>query len=245
MLIGKIARSIAVLIFLSGVASAQPPGPKQQVRTVTIPISIFTKAELKENQVSEFVQMDRLVVQEDKDEQQVLSIRSVSDAPLSIAFIVQEDLAANFNLQIRDIQTFIRALPRGTRVMVAYSRAGSVQIRQRFTDNLEQAATALRIVPGSPSSGPRSPYDAVDEVLSRFDGVPAGRRAILLFSDGLDLSQGANLASITQSFDLDQAVLKAQRKGVPIYSFYSPTVLIEREYSNFIFAAQGALNKIS
>jgi hypothetical protein len=245
MFIGKIARLFTFLLMIATVTWAQSAEPKQQIRTVTIPISIFTKTELKENQVGEYVQMDRLIVREDKEEQKVLSIRSVSDSPLSIAIVIQEDLSSNFNLQIKDIQAFIKALPRGSRVLVAYSRAGSVQIRQRFTDNLEQAAGALRIVAGSPASGPRSPYDAVQDVLGRFDAVPAGRRAILLFSDGLDLSQGANLASITQSFDLEQAVLKAQRKGVPIYSFYAPTTSIEREYSNFSFVAQGALNKIS
>lgn len=223
----------------------QKPEQKQPVRTVTIPISIFTKKELKENQAEEYVQADRLTVTEDKDEQQILSIRSVSNSPLSLALLVQEDLASNFNLQIKDIQEFIRRLPPGTRVMVAYLRSGSPQIRQRFTDDLEKAANSLRIVSGSSSFGPSSPYDGVEEILGRFDGVPTGRRAVLLFSDGLDTSGGGGLASITQSFDLDQAILKAQRRSVAVYSFYSPTVTTENGNSIFILAAQGALNKLS
>ena len=223
----------------------QKPEQKQPIRTVTIPISIFTKKELKENQAEEYVQADRLTVTEDKDEQQILSIRSVSNSPLSLALVVQEDLASNFNLQIKDIQQFIRRLPAGTRVMVAYLRSGSPQIRQRFTDDLEKAANSLRIVSGGSSFAPRSPYDGVDDVLGRFDGVPTGRRAVLLFSDGLDTSGGSGLASITQSFDLDQAILKAQRKSVAIYSFYSPTLATENGNSIFILAAQGALNKLS
>ena len=175
---------------LSGTALGQKPGDKQRVRTVTIPISIFTKKELKENQVEEYVQAERLIVKEDNDEQSILSIRSVSSSPLSIALLIQDDLATNFNLQIRDIQQFIRDLPQGTRVMVAYLRAGSMQVRQKFTDDREKAAKSLRIVSGNPGMAPRSPYDGVDEVLGRFDGVPAGRRAILLFSDGLDTSEG-------------------------------------------------------
>jgi hypothetical protein len=75
--------------------------------------------------------------------------------------------------------------------------------------------------------------------------VPTGRRAILLFSDGLDSSQGLNLASISQSFDLEQALLKAQRKSVAIYSFYSPTTLTDNGNSTLILAGQGALNKLS
>ena len=226
-------------------AFAQPAEEKQRVRTVTIPISIFTKKELKENQVEEFVQAERLIVKEDKDEQQILSIRSVANSPLSIALLIQEDLASNFNLQIKDIQEFIRNLPKGTRVMVAYTRSGTAQIRQRFTDDLDKAAGSLRIVAGSPGLAPRSPFDGIDDILGRFDALPGGRRAILLFSDGLDTSQGLNLASISQSFDLDRAILKAQRKSVAVYSFYSPTTLTENGNSLYILAAQGALAKLS
>jgi VWFA-related protein len=241
----KLLFSIAMAAAFVVASFAQTPEQKQKVRTVTIPISIFTKAELRDNQAQEYVQADRLIVKEDKDEQSILSIRSVSDSPMSIAFVIQEDLATNFNLQIRDIQEFIRGLPAGTRVMVAYTRSGSPQIVQRFTDDREKAAKSLRIVSGSSSFAPSSPYSGVQDLMSRFDGVPTGRRAILLFSDGLDTSQGANLASITQSFDLEQAVLKAQRKGVAIYSFYSPTTTTENGNSTFIYAAQGALAKIS
>jgi len=224
---------------------AQPSQQKQPVRTVTIPISIFTKKELKENQAEEFVQTDRLIVTEDKDEQEILSIRSVSNSPLSIALVIQDDLASTFNLQLADIRQFIRTLPAGTRVMIAYSRSGSILIRERFTDDLEKAAKSLRITAGSPALAPRSPYDGVEDILSRFDAVPTGRRAILLFSDGLDSSQGLNLASISQSFDLEQALLKAQRKSVAIYSFYSPTTLTDNGNSTLILAGQGALNKLS
>ncbi|MBK8467319.1 MAG: hypothetical protein IPL32_15995 [Chloracidobacterium sp.] len=224
---------------------AQKPEQKQPVRTVTIPISIFTKKELKEKQAEEYVQADRLIVKEDKDEQQILSIRSVTNSPLSIAFVIQEDLATTFNLQIKDLKEFIRELPKGTRVMIAYTRVGSVEIRQRFTDDLEKAASSLRIVSGSSNMSPRSPYSGVSEVLGRFDGVPAGRRAILLFSDGFDTSEGMNLASVAQSFDLEQSILKAQRKGVAVYSFYSPTTLSNNTDSPLVLAGQGALDKLS
>lgn len=226
-------------------AKAQPNEPRQPVRTVTIPISIFTKQELKEGQLDEIVQADRLIVHENKDEQQILSIKSVGDSPLSIAFLVQEDLTSNFNLQINDIQQFIRGLPKGTRVMVAYLRGGSAELRQKFTDDLEKAAASLRVVSSSQFAAPRSPYDGVSDTLGRFDAMPAGRRAILLFSDGLDTTNGLNLASITQSFDLDQAILRAQRKSVAVYSFYHPTALTESSNSMLSLGAQGALEKLS
>lgn len=233
------------LLTFPGMLAGQDTEAGQRVRTVTIPISIFTKRELREKELDEFVQAERLIVHEDNDEQQVLSIRSVSTTPLSIALVIQEDLTSSFNLQLRDIKEFIKGLPKGTRVMVAYSRSGSIDIRQRFTDDLDLAANSLRIITGSPTMGPRSPFDGVEQALSRFDSVPAGRRAILLFSDGLDSSEGLNLASISQSFALDQAILKAQRRSVAVYSFYSPTHLTENGNSLFVLAAQGALGKLS
>lgn len=239
---------IGLIILAFGFATVglgQPPEPKPRVRTVTIPISIFTKKELKENQAEEFVQADQLMVKEDNDDQQILSIRSVGDSPLSVAFIIQEDLAAGFNLQIKDIQDFIKGLPEGTRVMIAYSRSGAIQIRQRFTTDRSKAANSLRIVAGNTSMAPRSPYESVREVLSKFDGVPAGRRAILLFSDGLDTSDGLNLASTTQSFELDRAILGAQRQSTAVYAFYSPTATTQEGNSIFVNAAEGALNKLS
>ncbi|MFN0279374.1 MAG: hypothetical protein ACKVRN_12335 [Pyrinomonadaceae bacterium] len=233
------------LIAFSAFAVGQPPEQKQKVRTVTIPISIFTKKELKEKQIEEYVQADRIVVKEDKDEQQILSIRSVDISPLSIALVIQEDLTTNFNLQLGDIKDFIRELPKGTRVMVAYARSGTIEVRQRFTDDLKKASNSLRIVSGSSAFGPRSPYYAVSEVVGRFEGVPAGRRALLLFSDGLDATSGMNLASIAQSFDLNQAISKSQHKGVAVYSFYSPTAPTENGNSIFALAALGALDKLS
>ena len=137
----------AIALIVSS-ASAQRPD-KQRVRTVTIPISIFTKKELRDKQPEEFVQAEQLIVREDKEQQEILSIRSVSTTPLSIAFLIQEDLTSNFNLQIKDIQDFIRDLPSGTRVLVAYMRSGGIEMRQRFTDDLDRAARSLRIVSGS------------------------------------------------------------------------------------------------
>jgi len=235
----------AVLLFAAHAFSQPPEQPRQRVRTVTIPISIFTKKELKERRADEFVQVETIMVKEDNDPQQILSIRSVSDSPLSIAILVQEDLSTGFNNQLADIRQFIRGLPKGTRVMVAYLRSGSPQIIQRFTDDLEAASRTLRIIAANPATAPRSPYDALAQILPRFDATPTGRRAVLLFSDGLDTTGGLNLASITQSADLERAILNAQRRSVAVYSFYWPTGATEGSLSLLATGGQGALQKLS
>lgn len=237
---------IAVVLLASLTASSQQPreAGRQNVRTVSIPISIYTKAEMKSGRPEELIEADRLTVKENKEEQTILSIRSVADTPLALAILVQDDLSSGFNLQLRDIKNFIRNLPRGSRVMVAYIRGGSLQIRQRFTNDLSRAADALRIVTSNSAVSPRSPYDGVIEALNRFDALPAGRRAVLLLSDGLDTS-GGDLSFAGQSIDLDSAILRAQRRSVAVFSIYSPTVVTENAGSRAILAGQSSLQKLS
>ena len=230
---------------ISGIAQAPLPTPRGPIRTVSIPISIFTKQELKEDRLQEFLQLDRLIVKENGDEQQILSIRSVEEAPLSLAILIQDDLGSEFNLQISELKKFITSLPRGSRVMVAYLRGGSSQIRQKFTTDLDAAAKSLRIVTSSNATAPRSPFDGVIDILDRFDALPAGRRAILMVSDGVDVSSGFSNASPSQSLDLDRAILKAQRKSVAVFSVYSPTSSNPNENSTLTLFGQGSLLKFS
>ena len=239
--------SLFASLLVAGTVLGQrlPDGEQQRVRTMSIPISIFTKEELRQGQAEEFVQADRLIVREDKEEQTILSIRSVVDAPLALAILVQDDLSSSFNLQIKDLKRFIRSLPRGSRVMVAYLRGGTLQVRQRFTDDLDRAAESLRIVASSSTVSPRNPYDGVIEALNRFDALPAGRRAILLISDGLDITQGLSDWNPTQSLDLDRAIIRAQRRSVSVFSFYSPASVTERGDTRLILNGQGSLAKLS
>ena len=239
--------SLFATLLIAGAVFAQKVDEKEKprVRTVSIPISIFTKEELRQGQAEEFVQADRLIVKEDKDEQTVLSIRSVVEAPLALAILVQDDLSSSFNLQIKDLKSFIRNLPRGSRVMVAYIRGGTLQIRQRFTDDLDRAADSLRIVASSSTVAPRNPYDSVIDALNRFDALPAGRRAILLLSDGLDITQGLSNSTPTQSLDLERAIARAQRRSVSVFSFYNPASITEGGDSRLILNGQGSLAKLS
>jgi len=237
-----------VLLTVFGVgtfAQTPAPTPKGPIRTVSIPISIFTKQELKEDRLQEYLQLDRLIVKENGGEQQILSIRSVEEAPLALAVLIQDDLGSGFNLEISELKRFITALPRGSRVMVAYLRGGSAQIRQKFTTDLDAAANSLRIVTSSNATAPRNPFDSVIDILNRFDALPAGRRAILMVSDGLDVSNGISNASPFQSIDLDRAILRAQRKSVAVFSVYSPSSSNPNENSTLTLYGQSSLQRLS
>lgn len=240
--------AIGLLFHTAGFAQKKQKNqsiPEQEVRTVTIPISIYTKKELKKNQTEEFLQADRLIVQENGEEQTILSIRSVTTTSLALAVLIQDDLSTEVNLQLEKIRQFIRQMPEGSRVMVAYLRGGTIDIRQKFTDDLEKAAKSIRIVAGSSAAAPRNPYDGVIDTLKRFDALPIGRRAILLVSDGLDVSYGVDSSTPGQSIDLDQAILRAQRKGVAVYSIYASGSLTEKGNSLLINNGQSSLLRLS
>lgn len=233
------------LVFNVVFAQKNKPQDDKNVRVMTIPISIYTKEELKENQAKEFIEADNLTVFESGEEMQILSIRSVSNTPLTLAVLIQDDLSSDVNLQIKLIGEFIRSLPRGSRVMVAYLRGGTTQIKQKFTIDLDKAADSLRIVVGSPAVAPRSPYDGVNEVLKKFDALPNGRRAILLVSDGLDTSNGLSASSALRSNELERAIEKAQKRSVAVYSIYSAGSFTKDGNPSLVNVGQGSLLSLS
>lgn len=192
-----------------------------EVNSVTIPVTAQPRGD---KPPSELQAVPEMTVIEDGAPQQILSIRGSNRAPLALAVLIQDDLAPSVSNEIKGLAEFIRRQPPQTRVMTGYVRSGSLQVRQRFTTDLERAARSLRIPLSSAGAAPYNPYVEIIEALKRFDGQPTGRRAILIVSNGLDLSRGADSAAPTQSVDLQRAIHEAQRRGVAIYAIYSPAV---------------------
>lgn len=209
-------------------------------RPVTIPIGIRVKGAKPEPEL----QMIDLTVTEDGEPQTILSIRAIgTSSPLTLAILIQDDVVSSIANEIKPIGEFIRRLPRGSRVMVGYLRSGSLQVRQKFTTDLEKAAKTLRPPLGVASAAPYNPYVEVIEAIKRFDSQPSGRRAILLVSDGLDISRGADLSSASQSLDLQRAITEAQRRSIAIYAFYAPTVGTQSPI--LITTAQSSLQRLA
>jgi VWFA-related protein len=204
------------------------------VRPVTIPVTVEIDDE--ERRSEEFRTVD-LTVLEDGERQEVLATRSAADrSPLYVAVLVQDDLVPAVATEIAELAAFIRRLPEGSQILVGYMRAGSVQIRQKFTADRERAARSLRIPFGTPTSGPYNPFVSVREALKRFQSQPVGRRAMIVLSDGLDVSRGVESSRPGQSIDLQRAVEDAQRRGVAIYTIFAPTFGSE---SNRLLAGNG------
>jgi VWFA-related protein len=215
-------------------------GVRRDVRTVTIPVTV----RLPERQEqTELHYLEALQVFEDGDRQEILATRGAGRSPMTVAVLIQDDLSSVVSNEIKGIADFIRRLPPGSRVMVAYMRTGALQVRQKFTGDLERAAKSLRIPVSSPAVAPFNPFAQTRDAVKRFESQPVGRRAVLLLSDGVDTSRGFENSSPGTGFDLQRAINEAQRLGVAVYSIYEPTA----NGTNFTLVGngQGSLNRLS
>jgi VWFA-related protein len=215
------------------------------VRTVTIPITIRRKGERAAQQ--ELMPVGTLSLREDGDDQKILSIRAMGiDTPITVAVLIQDDVVTSISNEIATIKDFINHLPKESRVLIGYIRNGSLEVRQTFTADHERATKALRIPIGSATAAPYNPYVEIREGLRRFEATPKGRRAMLVVSDGLDISRGADSSQPSQSIDLQRAIKEAQRQSVAVYSFYAPSVTSNAINNlRLITDGQGSLQRLA
>jgi len=182
-------------------------------------------------------------ISEDGQPQTILSIRAMgTNSPINLLVLIQDDVVSSVSLEVKPLAEFIRKLPRGSRVSVGYMRTGSLQVRQKFTSDLERAARSLRSPLGVSSAAPYNPYVELIDALKRFDSQPAGRRAVLMVSDGVDVSRGFD--SSFQSVDLERAIAEAQRRAVAVYAFFAPTVAANGN-GNLLPNGQSSLQKLA
>ena len=165
--------------------------------------------------------------------------------PLNLAILVQDDLVARVGNEIDLTRQFIRSLPVGSRVMVGYLRAGTLQVRQPFTDDIAKAADSLRLPAASTAVSPYNPYIEVIEALRKFETDANRPNALLLISDGLDVSRGFDITSNANTIDLHRAIREAKRRHVSIYSFYAPTVGLTSWNRTAISFGQSSLTRLS
>ena len=180
---GIVAAILSVIVVGTSRASAQSGGEANTLRSsgsparpVIIPLTIRVKGQVAQSELE--LQSVDLTVNEDGDSQTILSIRAMgTSSPINLMVLIQDDVVSSIGLETKSLAEFIRRLPRGSRVSVGYLRTGSLQVRQKFTSDLEKAAKSVRGPMGVAGVAPYNPYIEVIEAAKRFDAQPAGRRA--------------------------------------------------------------------
>lgn len=165
--------------------------------------------------------------------------------PLNLAILIQDDLVSQVSNEIGVTRDFIRSLPQGSQVMVAYITAGTLQVRQPFTSDLDKAARSLRIPTASITSAPFNPYVEVVEALRKFDKDGTNANALLLISDGLDTSRGFDSTAAGHTLDIDRTINEARKRNVSIFSFYAPSVGLTSHNRLAASYGQSSLNRVS
>jgi hypothetical protein len=165
--------------------------------------------------------------------------------PLNLAILIQDDLTPQVGNELKVTREFIRSLPNGSQVMVGYITAGSLQVRQPFTTDLEKAARSLRVPIGSTTASPFNPYVEVIEALKKFKNEGPNANAILLISDGLDTSRGFDSTAAGHTLDIERAISEANKRNVSVFSFYAPSVGLTSRSRLAASYGQSSLNRIS
>jgi VWFA-related protein len=196
----------------------QPTGPEEvdagdviKVNTtlVTIPVSVMDR----DGRYVPNLRKEDFRLWEDGVEQQVAFFSSV-DKPFSVVLMIDTSPSTQFHLE--DIQdaaiTFIRQLRPDDRVMVV-SFNDHISVLSDFTNDrsrLERSIQRARTGDGTRL------YDAVDAVINRELNKVQGRKAIVLFTDGVDTtSKRASFEStITDAQELDALIYPVQYNTV-------------------------------
>src|SRR5678816_1040416 len=165
--------------------------------------------------------------------------------PLNLAILIQDDLVPQVANELGVTRDFIRSLPEGSRVMVGYITAGTLQVRQPFTTDREKAAKSLRIPLASRGTSAFNPYVEVLEALKKFDSSWSNANAVLLVSDGLDTSRGFDSTAAGHTIDIDRAIKEANKREVAVFSFYAPSVGLTSHSRLAASYGQSSLNRVS
>jgi hypothetical protein len=178
-----------------------------------------------------------------KDENEQRKLQTIE--PLNLAILIQDDLVSQVSNELGVTRDFIRSLPQGSQVMVAYITAGTLQVRQPFTNDLDKAARSLRIPTASLTSAPFNPYVEVVEALRNFEKDGTKANPLLLISDGLDTSRGFDSTAAGHTIDIDRTINEARKRNVSIFSFYAPSVGLTSHNRLAASYGQSSRNRVS
>src|SRR5690242_18104101 len=175
---------------------------KVNTSLVTIPVSVMDR----DGRYVPNLQKEEFRVWEDGVEQEVAFFQSV-DKPFSVVLMLDTSPSTQFRLE--DIQdaaiSFINQLRNDDRVMVV-SFNDNIKILSEFTTDRNKLQRAIQR--SKTGDGTRL-YDAVDMVINEQLSRVQGRKAIVLFTDGVDTT--------SRRASYDSNVMDAQELDALIY----------------------------
>jgi hypothetical protein len=228
----RLALTVSALALIFGlfVVNVLAAGPGTVAMTVT--------AVGKKDTSPPIVSKDDVQLYVHKERTQVADWKHADKLYLSV--LIDDSLDSVIANQWGDLKAFFLGQPDTTYISVAYSRNGTAMLVQDFTNDHELAAKALRLPLGSGGAF-SSPYLALLDLMKRLPSS-TDRRAILLFSSGIDYFRGDFW---TRPTDLDSAVSRAQKQNINIWTIYAPDAGHRARGLFLISRAQSYLTQLS
>lgn len=150
----------------------------------------------------------------------ISSVEPVSKEGAQVAILIDDGLRGNFDVQLKDVKSFIQKLPANVKVLVGYMQNGTVRSSTGFSSDHQAAASELRVPLGTPGiSG--SPYFCLQDFVKHWPGQGNNTaRMVLMITNGVDLYNGSVSPLNQDSPYVEHAQDAAQRAGVAVYSIY-------------------------
>jgi hypothetical protein len=205
------------------------------VRTVTV--TVDAKGEAPRVDPSDFA------VYKGDTKQQIVDVKGPSETPVNVAILIQDGLDQGVGHELDTIRDFVAHLPAGSQVMVGYLRGTGLHVVRPFTTDLADAAKAVRLPFSSLDEG-SAPFIGLVDALGRFETLE-GRNQVVMISNGLELNRDLSSASPSNNIDLDRAVAKAQRLGIPVWGIFANSPGSFGRSRLAVMYGQGSLNRAS
>lgn len=207
------------LVVAALLATALPLRAQAQTASSSVPVTTVVTVLGPKYTAPPAISKDDVNVYEGKVKREVTGwIPAQGDkAALELAIVIDEACNTDLGIQIGDITSFIKELPRNTGVGVFYASNGTVQAASQFNLDHEAAAKSVRMPLGN-FGAYSSIYLSLMSLISRWP-VTGARREILLISDGIDRFRGDPFSP-----DVDATIAKAQQAGIMIHSLYATGV---------------------
>lgn len=190
--------------------------PQQTSPAGTVPVTMVVSVEAKHGGAVPTISREDVRAFQGRDRLRITDWIPLqgNQASLDLFMLLDDKTNPDIGMQFDDLRQFMNSQPATTTITVGYLRYGTVEIVQNFTKDHDQAGKALRLPLGSGSDS-ASPYLSISDLIKRWPESSA-RREIFLISSGIDRLYGGPSDPY-----LAEAIERAQRAGIQIYTIYA------------------------
>jgi Ca-activated chloride channel family protein len=186
---------------------SQPP-EREQIRLGSIGVNLPVTVLDKKGRLVTDLALDNFQLYEDGEEQKILSLSKENELPLNVGVLMDASNSVRPKLKFAkdaSMNFFDTVIRRGKDLGLFVVFNSKVELLQDFTDNLEDLRDAIFSVK---AGGPTALDDAIYRVCEEKLPTTAGRRAIIVISDGEDTAS---------RHTLEEAIEMAQKTEAGIY----------------------------